>query len=226
MVKGTTTLSPRFRFLISLPVSTTSPINSWPRMSPASMVGMKPSYRWRSEPQIAVRVISMMASRGLRIFGSGTVSTRTSSLPYQQSAFISLVSRTWDNCLLAHNPLRAHLLVGTAVTAGRLDHGGDLGAAAMRLPVGGGDFAGFHKFFEAAQILANLLLRFFSEEHGESYAQLARGRPVEQLNPHFRTASLWAWLEPHRALVLDLRTRQRTPGDKLVLPFLHNFGLP
>src|SRR5579863_7393741 len=29
-----------------------------------------------------------MASRGLRIFGSGTVSTRTSFLPYQQRAFI------------------------------------------------------------------------------------------------------------------------------------------
>src|SRR2546430_1167224 len=30
----------------------------------------------------------MMASRGLRILGSGTVATRTSFLPYQQSAFI------------------------------------------------------------------------------------------------------------------------------------------
>src|SRR5262245_40340665 len=30
-----------------------------------------------------------MASRGLRIFGSGTVATRTSFLPYQQSAFIT-----------------------------------------------------------------------------------------------------------------------------------------
>src|SRR5215510_13967489 len=44
----------------------------------------------------------MMASRGLRIFGSGTVATRTSFLPYQQSAFITnlLVLRAcrWLTC--------------------------------------------------------------------------------------------------------------------------------
>ena len=40
------------------------------------MVGMKPSYRCRSEPQIAVLVIRMIASRGLRIFGSGTALDR------------------------------------------------------------------------------------------------------------------------------------------------------
>src|SRR5690606_28788542 len=30
------------QFLISLPVSTTSPINSWPRMSPCFIIGMNP----------------------------------------------------------------------------------------------------------------------------------------------------------------------------------------
>ena len=38
-----------------------------------SIVGMKPLYRCRSEPQMAVEVIFTIASRGLRIFGSGTV---------------------------------------------------------------------------------------------------------------------------------------------------------
>ncbi len=43
MVKGTTTRSPFFRLVIALPVSTTSPMGSCPRMSPFSIVGMKPS---------------------------------------------------------------------------------------------------------------------------------------------------------------------------------------
>ena len=42
MVKGTTILSPALSALLSLPTSTTSPIVSWPRMSPGFMAGMKP----------------------------------------------------------------------------------------------------------------------------------------------------------------------------------------
>jgi hypothetical protein len=37
---GTTTRSPTLRLPTSRPVSTTSPMNSWPRMSPLLMVGM------------------------------------------------------------------------------------------------------------------------------------------------------------------------------------------
>ena len=40
MVKGMTTRSPRFSFLTSGPTSSTMPMNSWPRMSPASIEGM------------------------------------------------------------------------------------------------------------------------------------------------------------------------------------------
>ena len=39
MVKGTTTRWP-FASVLFGPVSTTSPMNSWPRMSPARMVGI------------------------------------------------------------------------------------------------------------------------------------------------------------------------------------------
>jgi hypothetical protein len=42
MGKGTTTRSPTARFFTSGPTSTTSPMNSWPRMSPGSMSGRKP----------------------------------------------------------------------------------------------------------------------------------------------------------------------------------------
>src|SRR5688572_21258094 len=88
MVKGTTTRSPGFSFLISEPTSMTSPMNSWPTMSPRIMPGMKPLNRCRSEPQIAHVVTLMMASRGFSICGSGTVSQRMSFLPCQQSAFM------------------------------------------------------------------------------------------------------------------------------------------
>ena len=74
MVNGTTTRSPTFSALFSEPTSTTSPMNSWPMMSPDSMPGMKPSNRCRSEPQMAQLVTLMMASRGSSILGSGTVS--------------------------------------------------------------------------------------------------------------------------------------------------------
>src|SRR3954462_7060474 len=43
----------------------------------------------RSDPQIAVVVILMIASRGLRIAGSGTVSTRIFSVPSQHTARIT-----------------------------------------------------------------------------------------------------------------------------------------
>src|ERR1044071_5079399 len=52
------------------------------------MVGMTPSNRWRSEPQIAHDVTLMIASRPSSIFGSGTVSHRMSPLPCHASAFI------------------------------------------------------------------------------------------------------------------------------------------
>src|SRR3954467_8609509 len=42
----------------------------------------------RSDPQMAVVVILTIASRGLRIAGSGTVSTRIFSLPSQHTARI------------------------------------------------------------------------------------------------------------------------------------------
>src|SRR3954471_23572144 len=89
MGKGTTTRSPTFRFFTLFPVSTTSPMNSCPRMSPFSMVGTKPLKRCRSEPQIAVEVTRTIASRELRILGSGTCSTRTFFLSIQQLAFIT-----------------------------------------------------------------------------------------------------------------------------------------
>jgi hypothetical protein len=80
--------SPFRNLLCADPVSITSPMNSCPRMSPLFIVGIRPSIRCRSEPQIAQLVTLMMTSRPSSILGSGTLSQRMSFVPCQQSAFI------------------------------------------------------------------------------------------------------------------------------------------
>jgi len=64
IVKGTTTLSPILNLVTPLPTASTMPIGSWPMTSPGCIVGMKPSYRCRSLPQMAVDVIRTTMSRG------------------------------------------------------------------------------------------------------------------------------------------------------------------
>src|SRR4051794_35983622 len=89
---GTTTRSPGAISVTSLPTSSTVPIGSCPSTSPSPMNGPITSYRWRSEPQIAVVVIRTTASVGFSMAGSGTVSTRTSRLPCQVTAFMGSFS--------------------------------------------------------------------------------------------------------------------------------------
>src|SRR5688572_725999 len=67
-------------------------MNSWPSMSPRCIVGRNPLYMCKSEPQIAVVVIFTIASRWLRICGSGTSVTPNIVLPYQQFALIEFPS--------------------------------------------------------------------------------------------------------------------------------------
>src|SRR3954471_573135 len=93
IVNGTTTRIPFLIRLTSDPTSTTSPMNSCPRMSPGLSAGMNLPYRCKSDPQMQVVVVLMMTSLALRIWGSGTRSTRTSCLPHQVSAFIGVSFR-------------------------------------------------------------------------------------------------------------------------------------
>src|SRR5437899_2888559 len=51
-------------------------MNSCPRMSPGSMLGIAPCSKCRSDPQIAVRFTLMIASRGCLIFSSPTARRR------------------------------------------------------------------------------------------------------------------------------------------------------
>src|SRR6476659_2183939 len=87
---GITTRSPALRLVTSLPTSSTMPMGSWPRMLPSPMNGPRVSYRCRSDPQMLVDVIFTIASVDCWITGSGTVSTLTSRLPCQVTAFIEL----------------------------------------------------------------------------------------------------------------------------------------
>src|SRR6187402_3403942 len=105
---GTTTRSPTFRLETPRPSSTTSPMNSWPSTSPFSMLGTKPLYKCRSEPQIAVLVTRMMASRGLKIWGSGTSWTSTFLLPIQQLAFTTLHPFQARLCARERRPAARH----------------------------------------------------------------------------------------------------------------------
>src|SRR3569833_2739647 len=83
----------------------------------------------------------MIASRGFRMRGSGTSSTRSFSLPYQTFAFI-----------LGSGSIAA----GQAPTARRA---ADHAAPPRGLTVGRGDLAGFQQLLEPTQILRGLCLR-------------------------------------------------------------------
>ena len=85
---GITTRSPGLMAVTSAPTSSTTPIGSWPMMSPSPMNAVSVSYRCRSEPQMFVLVILMMASVGSLMTGSGTVSTLTLRFACQVTAFI------------------------------------------------------------------------------------------------------------------------------------------
>src|SRR5580658_3005094 len=95
----------------------------------------------RSDPQIAVEVMRMIASRGFRMRGSGTSSTRSCSFPYQTFAFISIC---------------ASIAVRQAPAACRA---ADEAATSGGLPVSGGYLAALQQLLEATQILVDLRLR-------------------------------------------------------------------
>src|SRR4051794_10458796 len=87
-----------------------------------------------------------MASRGLRISGSGTVSTRMSVLPFQQTALMGVL------------PASAEALLSSRVGSDGVVEVADQRARAVGLAVGGRDLAGLHELLEAPQVLAALLL--------------------------------------------------------------------
>src|SRR4051794_12644221 len=124
---------------------------------------------------MAVEVILTIASRLLRIFGSGTCSTRTSFLPYQQFALISF-PLILPSLLLKLPRARADAnaewlrrpLLGVAL--------------AHQRPVGDDDLAQLNDLLEAAQVDLHLRVRVFAEELGEERADDAGRRVVVELD--------------------------------------------
>src|ERR1700710_2517308 len=69
MLNGTITRSPTLRFCTDDPIASTTPMNSWPKVVPTRVSGIRPWYRCRSDPQIAASVTRMIASFGCSIGG-------------------------------------------------------------------------------------------------------------------------------------------------------------
>ena len=88
IVNGTTTRSPFLRVSTSGPTSTHFAHEFMAEDVALLHGGNAAIVRCRSEPQMAVRVTLTSASWWFRSLGSGTDSTRTSCLPYQQTAFM------------------------------------------------------------------------------------------------------------------------------------------
>src|SRR6188472_3355622 len=85
---GATTRSPFFTVRTAAPTSSTTPMNSWPIRLPTSLAAIE-LYGQRSLPQIHARVTRTRASVDSTSRASGTVSTRTSCVPYISVARIS-----------------------------------------------------------------------------------------------------------------------------------------
>ena len=75
-----TTNWPGLTVLTALPTSSTTPQYSWP-IAIGWVTGFSPRNGHRSDPQMQDAESRMTASVGLRIFGSGTSSQRTSPVP-------------------------------------------------------------------------------------------------------------------------------------------------
>src|SRR5204862_2833940 len=103
-----------------------------------------------------------MASRGFRIFGSSTVSTRTLFFPCQHSAFtgppILFVKIVF---LLISRQARFRLLSDRFAIDSAQCRAFD-STSAEWLSDGGGNFAGFHQLFDMTQALPDLLLGIFA----------------------------------------------------------------
>src|SRR3569833_1079597 len=125
----------------------------------------------------------MIASRGFRMRGSGTASSRSFSLPYQTFAFI-----------LSSGSIAA----GQAPTARRA---ANHAAPPRGLTVGRGDLAGFQQLLEPTQILLDLCLRVLPQQLRERCREASTHRAVVDTQPHDGAASLSRRQEIKRVVV-------------------------
>src|SRR5262245_35324406 len=123
----------------------------------------------------------MMASRGLRILGSGTVSTRISPLPYQQTALI--------------------LRPPYAASAG-------YSLRNLRIVRCCWGFTRFDNLFETAQILFKLLFGEVLEEISNCHPHYAAWWRIFEPHAHLSTTAVREFPETHGAGMVYVRPRQ------------------
>ena len=146
-----------------------------------------------------------IASRGLRIFGSGTFSTWTFFVPCQQFALHDCTPASVSSCFGG---------------SGRLRRTPQAGA------VGDRNLSRLEQLLEAAQVVADLLFGLFAEQPGDAAAEAAGGRLVFEAHAHLGAARARRGLELDRAAVLNLRSFDRPPRDQLALAIRDDLGVP
>src|SRR5262245_11389260 len=111
------------------------------------------------------------ASRGLRIFGSGTLSTWTFPLPSQHTAFMVLSSSVCKASRGRQPPDEHHLNIIRGLTPPARRCRNACSTPAGTLALHGRDLAGLHQLFEPAQVVADLLARLLAEHPGDGRAE-------------------------------------------------------
>src|SRR5579872_5733208 len=97
-MQETRTWSPFLKLLTALPVSSTIPTPSWPRMRPGTTSGTSPFRICRSVPHIVVFTTLTRASVGSIIVGFGLVSQAFLPGPLYTRAFMIYFFMVNDNC--------------------------------------------------------------------------------------------------------------------------------
>src|SRR4051812_24536832 len=156
---------------------------------------------------MAVDVILTIASRGFRILGSGTRSTRTSFVACQTNAFIRSPLRRWRR--------GARTLV---VIEDRL--------FAARLARDGRHLAGFHQLLEPPQVFADCRRGIVAEHPRDGRADLAGRRVVLHPHAYFGPAPGGEGREAHRSGIDDVGAGEGAPGNHFTRDLVDDLGLP
>src|SRR3954464_5065722 len=154
----------------------------------------------RSDPQVVYMLTRKMASCGLTIWGSGTVSTRRSFTPFQQSA------------LMLYSPYSKSI--------GR-SAGARSGVVSERR-----DFSCFHQTFKALERFVSERARYKVKTFEHRFAQIATRRIETEGQRHHCAPIAGPGTKADGPLIRPFCPHIRLPTQKLVRPVFHNLGIP